>query len=45
MDQFLDAVGGKTVTTLLKPREAAVRVSVMESAYKGAAQQAWMKPA
>jgi predicted dehydrogenase len=45
MDQFVDAVAGKPVTTLLKPREAATRVSVMEAAYKGAAQQAWLKPA
>jgi predicted dehydrogenase len=44
MEQFVDAVGGKNVTTLVKPREAAMRVSVMESAYKGAAQQVWMKP-
>lgn len=44
MDQFVDAVGGKNVPTLIKPREAAARVSVMESAYKGAAGQTWMKP-
>lgn len=44
MDQFIDAVSGKTVTTLVNVRDAARRVSVMESAYKGAAQQAWSKP-
>jgi predicted dehydrogenase len=44
MEQFVDAVGGKSVPTLVKPREAAARVSVMESAYQAAAQQAWLKP-
>lgn len=44
MEQFIMAVSGKSVPTLVKAREAAARVSVMESAYKGAAQQAWTKP-
>jgi predicted dehydrogenase len=45
MDQFVDAVAGKPATSLVKPREAAARVSVMEAAYQGAKQQAWVKPA
>jgi predicted dehydrogenase len=45
MDQFVDAVTGQFVTTLVKPREAAARVSVMEAAYKAATQQIWVKPA
>jgi predicted dehydrogenase len=44
MDQFVDAVAGKDVPTLVKPREAALRVSVMEAAYKGAREQAWVQP-
>lgn len=44
LDQFVDAVGGKTVTTLVTPAEAAARVSVMEAAYKGARKNAWVKP-
>jgi predicted dehydrogenase len=45
MDQFLDAVGGKTGLPLVTPKEAAARVSVMEAAYKGARDQVWAKPA
>ncbi len=45
MDQFVDAVSGKNVTTLVTPREAAARVAVMEAAYKGAREQAWEQPA
>ncbi len=43
--QFLDAVSGKDVTTLVTPHEAATRVSVMEAAYKGSKQRAWCRPA
>jgi predicted dehydrogenase len=45
MDQFVDAVAGKSVTTLVTPHEAAMRVSVMEAAYKSAKQDGWVKPA
>jgi predicted dehydrogenase len=45
MDQFVDAVAGKSAATLVKPREAAARVAVMEAAYKGAKQQTWEQPA
>lgn len=45
MVQFLDAVNGKSSATLVKPAEAAARVSVMEAAYKGAKANAWAKPA
>ena len=45
MDQFVDAVAGKPATTLVAPREAAMRVSVMEAAYKSAKQNDWVKPA
>jgi predicted dehydrogenase len=43
--QFVDAVSGAKDQPLVTPREAAVRVSVMEAMYKGAAQRAWTKPA
>ena len=45
MDQFVDAVAGKTGLPLVTPREAAARVSVMEAAYKGAKTQTWVTPA
>jgi predicted dehydrogenase len=45
MDQFVDAVAGKPSPNLVGPREAAARVSVMEAAYRGAKQEAWVKPA
>jgi predicted dehydrogenase len=45
MDQFVDAVAGKTGLPLVTPQEAAARVSVMEAAYKGAHTHAWVSPA
>jgi predicted dehydrogenase len=45
MDQFVDAVAGKTGLPLVTPHEAAARVSVMEAAYKGARAHAWVEPA
>jgi predicted dehydrogenase len=45
MDQFVDAVAGKTGLPLVTPQEAAARVSVMEAAYKGAHAHAWVSPA
>lgn len=45
MDQFVDAVGGKSSQTLVRPSEAAARVSVMEAAYRSAKQESWVKPA
>ena len=45
MDQFVDAVAGKKATSLVTPREAAARVSVMEAAYAAARTQAWVSPA
>jgi predicted dehydrogenase len=43
LDQFLDAVAGKSVTPLVKAREAAARVSVMEAAYQSALHGGWVK--
>jgi 1,5-anhydro-D-fructose reductase (1,5-anhydro-D-mannitol-forming) len=45
MHQFVDAVAGKTGQPLVKPREAAARVSVMEAAYKAARTRTWVQPA
>jgi predicted dehydrogenase len=45
MDQFVDAVAGKTGLPLVTPQEAAARVSVMEAAYKGSHTHAWVSPA
>ncbi len=45
MDQFVDAVLGKTGQPLVTPQEAAARVSVMEAAYKGAQTSTWLTPA
>lgn len=45
MDQFINAVSGKSGMPLVTPKEAAARVSVMEAAYKGAHDQTWVKPA
>jgi predicted dehydrogenase len=45
MDQFLDAVSGKKVPSLVTPREAAARVSVMEAAYAGSRSHSWVAPA
>ncbi len=44
LDQFVDAVAGKRDQALVKPREAAARVSVMEAAYKAARGRKWEKP-
>ncbi len=41
--QFLDALEGKPHEHLVKPHEAAMRVAVMEAAYKGAKAQTWAK--
>ena len=43
--QFLNALEGKPSDTLVKPSEAAMRVAVMEAAYKGAHSQTWAKVA
>ncbi|EEF58156.1 Gfo/Idh/MocA family protein [Pedosphaera parvula] len=43
MDQFVNALMGNKDMPLVKPREAAARVSVMEAAYKGAHNNAWVK--
>ncbi|MGD0815886.1 MAG: Gfo/Idh/MocA family oxidoreductase [Verrucomicrobiota bacterium] len=45
MDQFVDAVAGKSGLPLVTPQEAAARVSVMEAAYKGAHGREWVTPA
>jgi predicted dehydrogenase len=44
LDQFVDAVLGKSAAGLVSPREAAARVSVMEAMYEGARQRSWVKP-
>jgi predicted dehydrogenase len=44
MDQFVDAVAGRQGLSLVTPREAAARVSVMEAAYKSARTHAWAGP-
>jgi 1,5-anhydro-D-fructose reductase (1,5-anhydro-D-mannitol-forming) len=43
MDQFVNALLGQKDVPLVKPREAAARVSVMEAAYKGAHNNSWVK--
>ena len=45
LNQFIDAVAGKTGQPLVTPREAAARVAVMEAAYKAAKNKTWEKPA
>jgi len=45
MLQFLDALGGAKDQPLVKPREAAARVAVMEAMYKGAQERKWVKVA
>ncbi len=45
MDQFVDAVAGKPSPNLVAPREAAMRVSVMEAAYQSSKQDNWARPA
>ena len=44
MHQFVDAVAGKAGQPLVKPREAAARVSVMEAAYQAARTRTWVQP-
>jgi sigma-B regulation protein RsbU (phosphoserine phosphatase) len=41
----LDALGGAKDQPLVKPREAAARVAVMEAMYKGAQERKWVKVA
>jgi predicted dehydrogenase len=43
MHQFLDAVGGSKDQPLVRPREAAARVQVMEAMYTGARERKWVK--
>ena len=45
MLQFLDALGGAKDQPLVKPREAAARVVVMEGMYKAAQERKWVKVA
>ena len=45
LNQFVNAMTGKAGQSLVKPREAAARVSVMEAAYSAARQHAWLPPA
>ncbi len=42
IEQFVNAVAGATDMPLVKPSEAASRVSVMEAAYKGARTRTWV---
>lgn len=44
LDQFVNAVAGQKDQPLVKPREAAARVSVMEAMYKAARARKWEKP-
>jgi predicted dehydrogenase len=43
LHQFVNAVSGKKDQSLVTPREAAARVSVMEAMYQGANKGAWVK--
>jgi predicted dehydrogenase len=43
LDQFLDALAGAKDQPLVKPREAAARVVVMEAAYEAARNGTWVK--
>ena len=45
LDQFVNAVAGQKDQALVRPREAAARVSVMEAVYKAARERKWAKPA
>ena len=45
LDQFLDAVSGKAGPGAVPAREAAARVSVMETLYRAAREHAWLAPA
>jgi hypothetical protein len=42
MNQFVDALAGAKVQTLVTPREAAYRVRVMEAMYNGARARKWV---
>jgi predicted dehydrogenase len=42
MIQFLDALAGAPNQPLVKPREAAARVAVMEAMYKAARERKWV---
>ena len=44
LDQFVNAVAGQTDQPLVRPREAAARVSVMEAMYKADRDRKWEKP-
>jgi predicted dehydrogenase len=44
LDQFINAVAGQKDQPLVKPHEAAARVSVMEAMYKAARGRKWEKP-
>ena len=44
LDQFVDALAGKPATSLVTPREAAERVSVMQALYQASALKQWVKP-
>lgn len=41
LEQFVDAVAGKTDAVLVTPAEAAARVSVMEAMYQGSRDRRW----
>jgi hypothetical protein len=43
MNQFVAAVAGNKAMPLVRPGEAAARVSVMEAAYKASRDNAWIK--
>lgn len=45
LDQFLAAAAGRPGPGAVTAREAAVRVSVMETAYRAAREHAWLAPA
>ncbi len=45
LDQFVNAVAGQKDQPLVRPREAAARVSVMEAMYKAARDRKWENPA
>ena len=44
LDQFVDAVAGKTGGLLVSPSEAAARVGVMEAMYKANKEKTWAVP-
>lgn len=45
LDQFVNAIAGKSDMPLVKPSEAAARVAVMEAAYQSLKTGAWVKVA